>query len=399
LLLGAAAAAWQASGGSVPRAGLAAAAPAAGDEDIRTTDPSIAVGNLAAQISGVEARIAGAPDDAALRAELAELLAARAQYTGRIADQERALQIAEALAGDLPDDPTALLARASRRAAFHRFSEALADVDRAAAAGAGATATDEVRASILQALGRYDEALAIRSATARRRPGTDSFGALASLQAERGAVDEATRLYAEARRSYRDVSPFPLAWLLFDEGLLHMRRGDLPRARALFAAAHRRLPSFAAAQCHLAEVEAELGQPERAVALLRPLAESADDPDAAGHLARILAAHGDAAAARRWRDRAAARFDALVARHPEAYADHAAEFWLNAGGDPDKALALAQRNLAARQTPRAYELVLAASLAAADTDVACATASQATRAAASSPSLADLIEQAAASCG
>jgi hypothetical protein len=46
-----------------------------------------------------------------------------------------------------------------------------------------------------------------------------------------------------------------------------------------------------------------------------------------------------------------------MARHPEAYADHAAEFWLTVGGDPRRALRLAQQNLARRPTPRAQALV------------------------------------------
>ncbi len=33
-----------------------------------------------------------------------------------------------------------------------------------------------------------------------------------------------------------------------------------------------------------------------------------------------------------------------MANHPEAFADHAAEFWLVAGADPDKALRLAKMN-------------------------------------------------------
>jgi hypothetical protein len=41
----------------------------------------------------------------------------------------------------------------------------------------------------------------------------------------------------------------------------------------------------------------------------------------------------------------------------EAFADHAAEFWLTIGGDPERALWLAQHNLSLRQTPRARALV------------------------------------------
>ena len=66
---------------------------------------------------------------------------------------------------------------------------------------------------------------------------------------------------------------------------------------------------------------------------------------------------GRVAEARQWRAQAAARYDELLARHPEAFADHAAEFWLQAGADPDRALSLATRNLEVRPTPRAHELL------------------------------------------
>ena len=60
---------------------------------------------------------------------------------------------------------------------------------------------------------------------------------------------------------------------------------------------------------------------------------------------------------RHWRRLAAERYDELIASHPEAFADHAAEFWLAAGADPDKALRLAKMNLEVRNTPRARRLL------------------------------------------
>jgi len=100
-----------------------------------------------------------------------------------------------------------------------------------------------------------------------------------------------------------------------------------------------------------------LGKPDLAIALLYPLANTSDDPDYAAQLARIYADAGYTDDCRHWRARAAARYDELIAVHPEAFADHAAEFWLAAGGDPRKALALARKNLAIRNTPRAGSLL------------------------------------------
>ena len=74
-------------------------------------------------------------------------------------------------------------------------------------------------------------------------------------------------------------------------------------------------------------------------------------------LARILADSGETAEAQTWRAKAEARYDELLARHRDAFADHAAEFWLTIGGDPERALGLARHNLSLRNTPRARALV------------------------------------------
>ena len=148
----------------------------------------------------------------------------------------------------------------------------------------------------------------------------------------------AERFFDESRNRYRGVSPFPLALLHFRRALMWLAQGNLHRARTWLGAAHRRLPAYAPAQGHLAEVEAALGETDSAIARLRPLTISSDDPDYAAQLARILSEAGHVEEALEWRARAAARYDELVARHLEAFADHAAEFWLDVGGATDRAL-------------------------------------------------------------
>ena len=84
---------------------------------------------------------------------------------------------------------------------------------------------------------------------------------------------------------------------------------------------------------------------------------SSDDPEYSAQLSRILREAGRVSESRAWRASAAARYDELIVRHPQAFADHAAEFWLTDNSDPAKALRLARQNLEVRQTPRAYELL------------------------------------------
>lgn len=325
-----------------------------------TTDGSIAIGNLNAQIDG-ELRLARRrPFTPTVEAGLAELYATRGHFLGRISDYERALEISDRLVRQAPKDGRSYLARARARALFHRFSEALADLERAERIGANAKGLRGAKAAILQALGRYDEALALRRQAALSRRNLSTLSARATLLAERGDVARAERLFVAAQHAYRDVSPFPVAWMYFQQGKMWMQQGDLTRARDLFQAAVDRLPAYAPARGHLAEVEAALGETDHALDLLRPLAGESDDPDYAAQLARILLETGASAEAQLWRDRAARRYDELMELYPDAFADHAAEFWLAAGNDPAKAFEYARRNAALRSTPRAAELLAVA---------------------------------------
>ena len=321
------------------------------------TDGTIALLNLQAQIDGLEPAVRGGRASIESRIGLIELITLRGLILGRIADYQRAEEIAEQLVRDAAADGTAFVARARMRAVFHRFTDALDDVDRAERLSLDAETASRERAAIFQALGRYDEALAIREEAADRQASFENVAALVGLHAERGEIDAAERTYVDSRRRYRGVSPFPLALLDFQLGLMWMSEGRWNDARTSFDAARRRVPAYAPAQGHLAEVEAELGGIESAVARLYPLAVSSDDPDYAAQLARILDEAGRAHESRHWCGLAAARYDELIASYPEAFADHAAEFWLAAGADPEKALLLARMNVEVRKTPRSFRLL------------------------------------------
>jgi tetratricopeptide (TPR) repeat protein len=330
------------------------------DSGPRTTAGVIAVLNLEARIDGQVARAAAGWLTVGERAELVELITLRGHVLGSIADSERAAALADELAGQVPSDARSLLARARTRAVFHRFAPALTDLDTAAALGGDRADLDAERAAIYQALGRYDEALAIR----RRAVDSHDFSALAALAGlygERGETDEAERWFSAATRCYRGTSPFPLATLEFQRGKMWLEHHDLSRAHAWCDAAVQRLPAYVPAQGHLAELEAVLGEAAAAIARLRPLTLASDDPDYATQLARILADTGQTHEAQTWRAKAQARYDELLERHHDAFADHAAEFWLTIGGDSERALRLARQNLALRQTPRARALVRRAS--------------------------------------
>jgi len=284
------------------------------------------------------------------QALLVDLLILRGDVLGRIADYEQAAGLAELLVCAAPDDGAAWLARARTRATFHRFAHALADLDAAGRCGADQATLDAERAAILQAVGCYTEALVQRRIAAACRPDFATLGALAVLEAERGEVAQAERLFTDARRRYRGVSPFPVASLDFRRGLMWLGQRDFHTARAWFDAAVQRVPAYAPALGHRAEVDAALGARDAAINLLRPLAASSDDPEYAASLASVLSDAGQPVEAEQWRMSAAARYDELMLRYPEAFFDHAADFWLTVGGDSDKGAPAGSWNHISRPT-------------------------------------------------
>jgi tetratricopeptide (TPR) repeat protein len=318
----------------------------------RLTDGTIAVLNLEAQIDGLKDH-----GTIAEAAALIDKLVLRGLILGRISDYERAAQLADRLVHNTVTNAVAFVVRARARAVFHHFAEALDDLDRAAGLSPEDAAAKRERAAILQALGHYYEALETYGAAADSGVQFEHAAALAGFWAERGKTETAQQFYLDSLRSYRGVSPFPLALLDFQLGVMWMRQDRPNDARLWLESAVRRVPAYAAAQGHLAEVDADLGEPEAAIARLTPLAISSDDPDYAAQLARILGEMGCVEESVAWRRMAASRYDELTAAHPAAFADHAAEFWLGAGNDPEKGLRLAEFNLRVRQTPRAYDLL------------------------------------------
>jgi tetratricopeptide (TPR) repeat protein len=334
---------------------------------ISTTDGQIAVQNLNAQIDAVDKALDRAPKP--MLTTLITLLQTRGQFVGSISDYERASKLAEKLIEEAPDDPASYLALAGTHSTFHQFDESLADLREAERRGATQTSVDRQRASILQAQGDLIQALAIWRQVLAVDRGIVSLGSAASAHGERGEFDEAERLFEEAIREYRDVSPFPVAWVEFQRGLMWQRAGELWRASELFEAAHRRLPAYQAPLDHLAEIRLAKGDRAGAIELLRTLVASSDNPEYAGDLATLLAENGQRGEADSLRRGARKGFEKLLATHPEAFADHAAQFWLKE--DPQQALVLARKNLGLRRTSQAYELGLKAALATRSNSLTC----------------------------
>lgn len=354
---------------------------------LTATSPSIALGNLDAQIDSAEKQGPTA------RGLLVELLLSRGQYVGRIADYERASSIAVAWAKEKPDDPASLETRASTESTFHRFDAALADLDEAEKHGEKPQNLAAARASIFAATGRYDDAAALMPSNETLMRPLD-FARKGFLAGDIGNETEAKRLLTLARDKYVDVSPFPLAWMDAQEAKMLEREGKVAEARAHYARALSLLPQYATVAAHLAA----LSSPADAIAMLEPLTKTSDDPEIEVQLSDALRRAGRSDEAADHLKTAIARYDELLEAHPEAFADHAAAMWLGPGKDPARALPLAKQNVKLRPTAEAYDLYVAAALAARDDVEACAAGRGAAALKYSTPDLKALARVAVAKC-
>ena len=180
---------------------------------------------------------------------------------------------------------------------------------------------------------------------------------------------------------YQDVSPFPLAWVYFQLGLLW---GELvPRPNSSHAAewyqrAIDTLPCYAKARVHLAEIHSSDGRWSDAEALLRPII-AVGDPEVHWRLADVLAAQGKFDDAEAQMEIAHSRFECLLERHMLAFADHGAEFYAASGNDSCRALQLARVNVANRPTLRAFDLAYNIAFSAGDVAAASELLSAATK--------------------
>jgi tetratricopeptide (TPR) repeat protein len=264
--------------------------------------------------------------------------------------------------GRVGDSYRAALVHAEVASAVHRFDDAQGHLARAALMGAPSEATDRVALTINQARGeKLAAVLDARRRIAIASGRLEDLVPLGALLADIERFAEADAVYRQAFHSYDDVSPFPLAWVCFQLGLLWGELVPVPDAN-LGALWYRRaivyLQGYVKARVHLAEIYASQGQLDDAEGLLRPVLSSCD-PEIRWRLADILVAQGRFEEAETQLNVARSGFDKLLEKHLLAFADHASAFYAGSGNDRRRALELARANVGNRPTRLAVNQVQA----------------------------------------
>ena len=258
------------------------------------------------------------------------------------------------------DSYRAALVHAEVASMGHRFDDARDYLARAASMGGPSEAIERHALTIDQACGvELDAVLAARRRIARDSGRLEDRVPLGAVLADLERFTEADAVYREAFESYNDISPFPLAWVCFQLGMLGGELGPLPDSN-LAALRYRRaisyVPGYVKARVHLAEIYANQDQTGDAEAALLP-ALSSSDPEVPWRLADVLMAQERFAEAQTQLAAARLGFEELLRAHLLAFADHAAEFYAGSGNDCRRALELAHANAANRPTRRAVRQV------------------------------------------
>jgi tetratricopeptide (TPR) repeat protein len=260
----------------------------------------------------------------------------RAQFLGDVTALDRLAALSSELCGCRPSSADTQFVAAQIASMLHRFSDAKAHLAKAEALGVPRQLSGRVRLTIEQALGEnLDTVLAARQKLSGSTGALHDLVPLGALLADLGEFEDADRTYLRAIQQYGNVSPFALAWVCFQLGFLWGETVPTPdpdRAAYWYARAVEYLPLYTHARVHLAEIRLRAEEFEAAEALLLPVVTSGD-PEVRWRLAQALAAQAKPCEAALQRDAARVAFEALLARHELAFADHAAEFYLSSGAD------------------------------------------------------------------
>jgi tetratricopeptide (TPR) repeat protein len=321
------------------------------------TAGDIAVNNLESARQQAWSRFWQAPGRPGIAEYIVEQEHLAAQFLGDMGAFDRLDHLVNHLTrADVDPGRTALL-NAQVVSMTHRFADAKAFLGQARMVGMMPEAANRLSLSIDQACGTGLETVlaARREAAASGR--LEDLVPLGALLADLGEYNEADEIYQRAIKEYKDVSPFALAWVCFQLGVLW---GELvpetqsSRAALWYQKAVEYLPAYVKARVHLSEIYLDEGRVEDAEALLLP-AIASGDPEVSWRLADVMLAKDRFAEAQTQMESARSGFEALLKKHLLAFADHGAEFYSGSGGDAGRAFELASINVANRPTLRAFE--------------------------------------------
>lgn len=302
-------------------------------------------GELAKQKKLAEVLADAAPGSWSRRAKAAGIELSYAQLTGdydEYAEADDSLRKAFAAARVSIDDDSLgpNLLKAQLDYELHRLGPAL-DALRLVDDPALDPEITSLRGAILFQLGEYEQGVAILRKSVAMDPSPGHAQRLAIALAKLGGEDEALAIFDETEK--KASSPRGLAWIAWQRGKIALERGRRDEARRHMGRALVFFPGFWQVEEQLAELDADEGRSDAAIASYRALVAKTGDPEFMDALAELVPEERAALEAR-----SNAIYDKRLAQLPEASYGHALEHFLKMVPDTARAVEIAEKNFALR---------------------------------------------------
>lgn len=331
-------------------------------EELPTTAADIYLLNLDGQIEELTRLMKESPPTPVHLRLSSSLHYTRGRFRGDLDEIQLAIDTTAQCVKLEPESPDGYVIRAEQEQSLHRFKEARADIDRAKELGVDAARVTDLETELAWNAGQYSVAIpAIRDARIKR-PSTGSWMREAMLEHDLGNEANVDAAFEAAEDLIVDTNPLPVAHLDVQRGILKTQIGKLEEAIVFFREAIARVPTYVAANEHLAETLHQLGRDDEATKIYEGIVAISSDPEFMHALAALYAAHGQPDKARALDARATAGYDLLLKKYPEAMYWHASEFYLETG-NPAKAVDLLRRNLELRPNSTSLTALARAELA------------------------------------
>ncbi len=362
----------EAAAAPAPKAPTKTPRPTKAQRDAQDRTFEAQLGRLDSSLQALRAHAEAHPDNRMTRERIAATHLQRARMSGSYDDYAAAERALEDAFERQPSGETSML-RARLHYSLHRIHEATADFSAAATrirrTPDGAASMAAFEGNLALQTGRYDAAAEHFAASLKAKRTMSNLSSYAVFLWKTGDFDGAEAHFREALTHYHAKPTEPVAWIHLTLVLLDLDRGRLDDALAHYREAERHVTGYWLIDEHIAEVLTLQGRTEHAKALYADIIERTDNPEFMDAMAGIAAGEGRDEDAVDWTARARARYDAQLARYPEAAYGHALEHMLEFG-EPAEALSMAQKNYDLRPGGEAAVLLAQAQLAAGDAEAA-----------------------------
>lgn len=326
------------------------------------TDGDIAVNNLESARQRSWNRFWRDPLRPGIAEYIIEQEQLRAQFLGDFTALDRLETLVDHLDLLKAESPRTALIQAQVASMAHRFADARSCLAKAEGCEEFSAAVNRLSLTIDQACGADLQFVLEARRTAAESGRLEDLVPLGALYGDLHKFDEADRIYQRALRQYQDTSPFAVAWVCFQLGVLWggelVPESQPSRAAYWYQKAIEYVPCYVKARVHLSEIYLKHGRLTYAEDLLLPVVPSGD-PEVFWRLGDVTVAMRRFADAEVQMQAARCGFEVLLGKHLLAFADHGSEFYAGSGNNPARAFELALVNLRNRPTLRAFEQAFA----------------------------------------